>query len=178
MSSSFDSPTEPQAQIRAFRDSDFLPLQEILTESFDGVCIDQAIESELGNVAGHDWKWRKGRDLGVDLQRDRNGVLVADINDCPIGLITTWQDTEAGIGHIPNLAIASAYRGLGIGRTLIRAALERFRCAGLGAAKIETMVQNERGNGLYTSEGFVEIARQIHFIQNLPPSGNRGDGTN
>ena len=46
-------------------------------------------------------------------------------------------------------------------------ALDRFRAAGLTHAKIETLVQNEVGKGLYESLGFREVARQIHFAMEL-----------
>jgi ribosomal protein S18 acetylase RimI-like enzyme len=38
---------------------------------------------------------------------------------------------------------------------------------GLTHAKIETLVQNDVGNALYTSLGFREVARQIHFAMKL-----------
>jgi ribosomal protein S18 acetylase RimI-like enzyme len=83
------------------------------------------------------------------------------------GFISTWQDREAGIGHIPNIALVSEFRGRGYGRRLIEYALEHFRRSGLTHAKIETLVQNEVGNHLYTSCGFQEVARQVHFVADL-----------
>jgi ribosomal-protein-alanine N-acetyltransferase len=84
-----------------------------------------------------------------------------------VGYITTWQDREAGIGHIPNIAIAPEYRGLGLGRLLIEHALAHFRASGLTHAKIETLAQNAVGNHLYRELGFVEVARQVHFVAKL-----------
>ena len=40
-----------------------------------------------------------------------------------VGYITTWQDRAAGLGHIPNLAVAPSHRNQGLGRTLIEHAL-------------------------------------------------------
>jgi GNAT superfamily N-acetyltransferase len=169
--------TSAEILIRPYVESDFTVLQRILVDAFEGVSIDHAIELQLGLIKGYDWKSRKGRDLTVDIERDNAGVLVADLCGRPVGFISTWQDREAGIGYIPNLAVASEHRGKGIGRKLIEAAIEWFRKSGLAAARIETLVQNERGMGLYTSEGFTEVARQVHFVRDLRTSGANGHET-
>ena len=39
--------------------------------------------------------------------------------------------------------------------------------SGLTHAKIETLAQNAIGNHLYPSLGFVEVARQVHFLAKL-----------
>jgi ribosomal protein S18 acetylase RimI-like enzyme len=153
--------------IRPFQSSDLPTLKAITTAAFDGVSIDQGIEREFGLVHGHDWQWRKARHLDDDAARDPAGIFVAEHEGEIVGYITTWQDREAGIGHIPNIAIDSTFRGQGLGRKLIEHALAHFRGAGLSHAKIETLVQNEVGNHLYRSLGFREVARQIHFVAAL-----------
>jgi ribosomal protein S18 acetylase RimI-like enzyme len=153
--------------LRPFRPDDLPRLKSITTAAFDGVSIDQGIEREFGPVNGHDWQWRKARHLDDDAARDPAGIFVAEEAGQVVGYITTWQDREAGIGHIPNIAIDAAFRGQGLGRKLIEHALDHFRAAGLSHAKIETLVQNEVGNHLYRSLGFREVARQIHFVAEL-----------
>jgi ribosomal protein S18 acetylase RimI-like enzyme len=153
--------------IRPYRPDDLPTLKAITTAAFDGVSIDQGIEREFGHMNGHDWQWRKARHLDDDAARDPAGIFVAEENGAVIGYITTWQDREAGIGHIPNIAIDAAFRGQGLGRKLIEHALAHFRAAGLSHAKIETLVQNDIGNHLYRSLGFREVARQIHFVAAL-----------
>ena len=153
--------------IRAYRPDDLPALKAITVAAFDGVSIDQGIEREFGLVHGHDWRWRKARHLDDDAAREPDGVFVAEHEGQIVGYITTWQDREAGIGHIPNIAIAAAFRSQGLGRELIEYALEHFRASGLSHAKIETLAQNEIGNHLYRSLGFREVARQIHFVAEL-----------
>jgi len=84
-----------------------------------------------------------------------------------VGYISTTRDFAAGIGWIANLALVPELRGQGWGRRLIQHALEQFRAQGLTHAKIETLVQNDVGYGLYTSLGFREVARQVHFVADL-----------
>ena len=155
-------------RIRPFHDADLADLKRMTVEAFAGVSIDQGIEKVHGPIAGRDWKWRKARHLDDDLRRDPHGLLVlVDDSDRPQGYVSTWCDTEAGIGHIPNLVVDSPYRGQGWGRKLLEEALAHFRRRGLTHAKIETLAQNAVGNHLYRDLGFVEVARQVHFVARL-----------
>ena len=153
--------------IRPFRADDLPTLKRITVEAFSGVSIDEGVERLYGAIHGHDWQWRKARHLDDDVVRDASGIFVAEVDGRVVGCITTWQDREAGIGHVPNVAVEANYRGQGLGRRLIEHALQHFRDSGLTHAKIETLVQNEVGQHLYTSLGFHEVARQIHFVAEL-----------
>ncbi len=153
--------------IRLFRADDLPTLQRITVAAFDGVSIDQGMERQFGVIHDHDWQWRKARHLDDDIARDPAGIFVAEIDGRIVGCITTWQDREEGIGHIPNLALEADCRGRGWGRQLIEHALQHFRAGGLTHAKIETLEQNAVGQHLYTSLGFREVARQIHLVAKL-----------
>jgi len=142
-------------------------LKRLTTEGFVGVSIDHGIEEQFGLINGHDWRWRKARHIDDDVGREPQGVFVAEDRGQIVGYITSWQDREAGIGHIPNLAVAASHRNQGLGRLLLEHALKHFRAAGLTHAKIETLAQNAIGNHLYPSLGFVEVARQVHFVAKL-----------
>ena len=155
-------------RIREFKADDLPMLKEMTAEAFDGVSIDQGIERRFGFINGHDWRWRKAAHLDEDVRRDPAGIFVAENDEGrTIGYISSWCDREAGIGHIPNLVVAEGCRGQGVGRQLLQYVLERFRRAGLTHARIETLVQNDVGCGLYKSIGFQEVARQIHFAMEL-----------
>ena len=153
--------------IRPFRPDDLPALREITVEAFDGVSIDQNMEREFGPIRGRDWTWRKARHIDHDAGRDPAGIFVLQMDDRTVGDISTWQDTEAGIGFIPNFGIRAEYRGRGLGRRLIEHALDHFRQCGLTHARIETLDQNPIGNHLYPSVGFREVARQVHFAMEL-----------
>ncbi len=155
--------------IRDYRPSDLPRLREITVEAFEGVSIDHNIEKRFGAINGHDWKWRKGRHVDDDVQRDPQGIFVEVDGETILGLVSTWIDREAGIGHIPNLAITAAARGQGLGRRLIQHAVAHFRRNGLAYAKIETLDQNPIGQHLYPSCGFQEVARQVHFLMPIEP---------
>jgi ribosomal protein S18 acetylase RimI-like enzyme len=158
--------------IRPFQPADLPTIRQIAVNAFDGVSIDQGIESAFGPINGHAWQWRKGRHIDEDARRAPEGIFVAvdEQTGAVVGFVSSWRDDEAGIGFIPNISIASGHRGKGIGRALLEHVLEDFRRHGLTHARIETLVQNEVGYGLYTSLGFREVARQVHFAMDLNAS--------
>jgi len=150
--------------IRRFRDEDLPRLKAITVEAFEPVSIDRNIEKQVGGAINeHDWRWRKAKHLDDDARRDPRGIFVAQFDDQITGYITTWNDPEASVGYIPNLAVDERFREQGIGRKLIEHALDHFRTLGLQYARIETLEQNEVGKKLYPSLGFREVARQIHY---------------
>jgi len=163
-------------RIRPFASPDLPILKQMTVEAFDGVSIDQGIERVHGEIAGHDWKWRKARHLDDDLRRDPQGFFVlTDDADRPVGYVSTWCDHEAGLGHIPNLVVDTAVRGQGWGRRLLEHALAHFKSCGLTHAKIETLAQNAVGNHLYQDLGFLEVARQVHFVARLGESSHSSE---
>ncbi|MBC8351413.1 MAG: GNAT family N-acetyltransferase [Planctomycetes bacterium] len=158
--------------IRTYRSTDLETIKRLTVEAFDGVSIDRNIEDQFGPINHRDWRWRKARHIDFDVQRDADGVFVAELAGQVVGYITTFRDRDAGMGVIPNLAVDSEQRGRGIGRQLIEFALSNFRKEGLTHAKIETLDQNDVGQGLYPSLGFREVARQIHYCMELESPKN------
>jgi ribosomal protein S18 acetylase RimI-like enzyme len=153
--------------IRLYQASDLDELKRITIEGFEGIAIDQSVENELGMLNEHDWRWRKARHVDEDVEVNPTGVFVAQEFDKVLGYISTRVDYAAGKGRIPNLAVDKSVRGRGIGRSLIEHALDYFRREGMSFAMIETMDNNQVGQHLYPSCGFVEACRQIHFAMKL-----------
>jgi ribosomal protein S18 acetylase RimI-like enzyme len=58
------------------------------------------------------------------------------------------------IGAIQNVGVVPAYRGLGLGRALVRKALEGFYQAGLRRAYLEVTAENSGAVLLYRAVGF------------------------
>ena len=153
--------------IRAYRPDDLAGIKQLTVEAFGGVTLEQNVETALGVLHGHDWRWRKSRHLDEDVTANSAGIFVAVEQGSVVGYVTTRVDSESGRGRIPNLAVAAGFRGHGLGRQLIEHALDYFRREGLAYAMIETMAQNEVGQHLYPACGFVEVARKVHFAMKL-----------
>ncbi len=153
--------------IRSFCPDDLEAIKAITIEGFEGVSVEHGIELQFGEIAGHDWRWRKARHVDDDVKEHADGIFVAEVDGEILGYISTRLDPEAGKGRIPNLAVAASARGQGIGRKLIGHALDYFRTEGMGVAVIETMASNPIGQSLYPSCGFEEVGRQIHYACRL-----------
>jgi ribosomal protein S18 acetylase RimI-like enzyme len=157
----------PAIRIRPYRNGDLPRIQQITVESFEGVSIDRNIERCFGRVSGRSWEERKARDVALDVEVNPEGVFIAERDGEILGYVTTRLDAFTRIGRIPNLAVDARARGMGTGSALVRHALDYMRGAGMAMAKIETLVQNERGQALYPRFGFREVARQIHYVMPL-----------
>jgi len=140
---------------------------EITLVCFEGVSIDQNIERKFGVVGGKDWRFRKARHIIWDIEANPRGIFVVEEGDKSVGYITTRIDPETKIGWIPNIAVLPEYQGRGIGKALMERALNYLREQGMEMAKIETLEQNEIAKRFYPKIGFVEVARQIHYVMPL-----------
>ena len=102
--------------IRQFQSADLDAIKAITIEGFTDVSLDHALEEKLGGeLAGHDWQWRKARHIDDDVAAHASGIFVAEAEGKVLGYISTGIDREAGKGRIPNLAVAATARGQGIG---------------------------------------------------------------
>jgi ribosomal protein S18 acetylase RimI-like enzyme len=155
-------------KIRLYREEDRERLKEITIAAFtQQASIDRRIEERFGVLNGVDWATRKRQAIDADCDAHPAGILVAEEDGRVIGYVTTRLNRESRLGWIPNLAVDPTWQGRGLGRQLLEAALDYLRDAGMTHAKIETLASNERGQALYPALGFVEVARQIHFVCEL-----------
>nr|WP_309693662.1 GNAT family N-acetyltransferase [Armatimonas sp.] len=158
----------PHPELRLFRPDDLPRLQEITALTFGPVSIDRNMEQLLGEFGPSGWEARKRAAIALDCELQPDGVFVAvDVQDTPIGYVTTRLQPQSRIGWIPNLAVDPACQGQGLGRALLERALTFFRESGMEVAKIETLEQNPIGQYLYPSLGFQEVARQVHYALRL-----------
>ena len=125
-----------ETTIRSFRLDDLEAIKAITIDGFEGVSVEHGIELKFGEIAGHDWRWRKARHVDDDVKEHADGIFVAEVDGEILGYISTRVDLEAGKGRIPNLAVAASARGQGIGRKLIGHALEYFQTEGMGLSLI------------------------------------------
>jgi ribosomal protein S18 acetylase RimI-like enzyme len=75
---------------------------------------------------------------------------------CSDGYVGTVQGVAdlGAIGAIQNVGVLRMYRGLGLGRALVRRALAGFRQAGLRQAYLEVTAENVPAVQLYRNVGF------------------------
>ncbi len=87
---------------------------------------------------------------------------------CSDGYVGTVQGVmDSGpIGAIQNVGVLRTYRGLGLGRALVRRALAGFRYAGLGLAYLEVTAENAAAVQLYRNVGFRRAKTLYKAIDN------------
>ena len=75
---------------------------------------------------------------------------------CPEGYVATVQGVmdRGPIGAIQNLGVVPEFRGMGLGKALVRRALEGFYQAGLRRAYLEVTAENSAAVRLYREAGF------------------------
>ena len=159
--------TPGEVVVRPFREEERQVLKDLTVASFTKVSIDKNIEERFGRLGDTDWKERKAAHIDDDIAANTEGVLVAEYRGEVIGYITVTLNRKAKLGRIPNMAVDENYRGMGIGGKLLRAAEEYMHAEGMTHAKIETLDQNAVGQHLYPKMGFVEVARQVHYVKEL-----------
>jgi ribosomal protein S18 acetylase RimI-like enzyme len=90
--------------------------------------------------------------------RRKPGFLAAStwLIACPAGYVGTVQGVmdRGPIGAIQNVGVVPAYRGLGLGRALVRRALDGFYRNGLRRAYLEVTAENSAAVILYRAVGF------------------------
>jgi ribosomal protein S18 acetylase RimI-like enzyme len=153
--------------IRKYQRSDLETLRQITAICFEGVSIDKNIEDKFGIINELDWTQRKMPHINDDVEANADGVFVAEIDGEVAGYITTNVNHQTKIGGIPNLSVHPNFQQRGLGTELIETALVYLKEEGMLYSRIETLDQNPIGTAFYPKMGFVEVARQIHYIRPL-----------
>lgn len=108
-------------------------------------------------VVGRDDAWLTGRD------RDRHPVLVATVGGEVAGWasLSSWSERCGYARSVEcSVYVDAAHRGEGIGRTLLAAAAQRARAAGLAVLLARIAEGNAASVRLFESFGFGHIGTQ------------------
>jgi ribosomal protein S18 acetylase RimI-like enzyme len=153
-------------QIVSYRPEHLPQILELTAEGFQGVSIDYLVEQRFGFIEPG-WQERKLTDLRQAAEREPEGIFVAVKDGEVIGYIAVTISQAKSLGRIADMVVDARFRRQGIGSKLIERALEYMREQGVRLAKIETLTNNEAGQAAYPKHGFVEVARQIHYVMPL-----------
>jgi len=157
----------PQILVRPYRRADRAAVLAITEDSFGGFCLEGNIEEHFGRIAGSSWQERKRDGIDFDLRRHAASTFVAEVDGRVVGYVATRIYSSVLTGHIANMAVCRQYQGIGVGKALMRAALDYFRREGMHYARVETLEQNYKGRRFYPAFGFKEIGRQVFYFREL-----------
>lgn len=100
-----------------------------------------------------------GQDVPEDIERDEYDAtalhLVALDAGVPVGTARILM--KDGVGKIGRVAVLDAYRGKGLGQSLVKAALDEIRAAGGHKAKLGAQTH---AIGFYEALGFTPYGRE------------------
>ena len=89
--------------------------------------------------------------------------------ETPAGTIQGLR-LDGKLGAIQNIGVVPAFRGRGIGQSLLRLALQGFRDSGCNEVQLEVTVHNLGAIRLYESVGF-RYANTVFKVGNIPVTG-------
>ncbi len=99
-----------------------------------------------------------------ELLENPNGhCWVAQLADQVVGVIVCWLVIDEI--HIATIAVHPAWRGRGIGKVLVIAALQGLISLGGHSATLEVRAGNEAAQKLYRHFGFVEVGRRKRYYK-------------
>lgn len=131
-------------RIRAARKADARPLGALEPRCFSDPWPVDAFREVLGSAAVHAFVVEAGE-----------GELV--------GYLVGW--VVADEAEILNLGVAPEWRRRGVGRALVREALERYRALGARQIFLDVRESNEAALRLYQAQGFSRIGRRRRYYR-------------
>jgi len=146
----------PQVEIATPTSAEALDtLREIFREYAAGLDVDlcfQQFDEELAGLPG-------------DYAAPRGALLLATVNGkvagcCALRPLDTADYPNAA--EMKRLYVRNAFRGMGLGRQLVEAALDAARQAGYASVLLDTLDDMEAARTLYEDLGFVEIPPYYH----------------
>lgn len=152
--------------IRAMRADEIDDLVRVIVEVFEDVSVAKNTADRFGPLNGYSWEVSKG-DAARDDIDSADVVLVGESDGALAAMATIKYDLKFSIGHIGHMAVAAQFQGRGLGRRMVRAAIDRMRADGIRYSSVEALEQNPRAERLYKSEGFTEVARKIMLFRPL-----------
>jgi ribosomal protein S18 acetylase RimI-like enzyme len=123
----------------------------------------------IGNMTLADYDhviafWEKQTGVGLNESDSRDGIatflqrnpgmsLVVWDRGEVIGAVLCGHDGRRGFLH--HLAVAESHRGLGIGRALVTACLEKLKAAGILKCNIWVWADNDAGSKFWLAMGYI-----------------------
>jgi putative acetyltransferase len=129
------------------KEKDIESAKTLFVEYADSLGFDlffQDFDEELANLPG-------------DYAPPAGCLLIADYRDQPAGCVALRQLSD-GVCEMKRLYVRPGLRGLGIGRALAEAVIERARKIGYTRMRLDTAPSMEAARAIYVSLGFKQIS--------------------
>jgi ribosomal protein S18 acetylase RimI-like enzyme len=144
---------------------DYDRLEALVIDSFEPITWQKKLDATAGPLNGRDWRQRWQSRLKsifatqVVLLGEEEGELLA--------MASATIDHQSALAFIDLLAVDCRFQGRGYGREMLRAAMRHLQSLGCQYVHLDCLTDNDAGNALYASEGFVEVARHVRWFRKL-----------
>ena len=164
-SATLKAPAEFPMTFRLSIEDDYARVEELALASFGNITWARRVDRVFGTPSGKDWRerWR----LRMKSIFENQIILVAESGGKMIGFCTGTLDEPTRWAYIDIIGVDPALQGKGAGRRLLRAMMKLLEERGARHLHLDCLVENDAGNRLYRSEGFVEMARHIRWFIEL-----------
>ena len=100
---------------------------------------------------------------------EAGGIIVAELGGRPVVFIHVKSDPRTGVGEIGLNAVDPAFHNRGIGTSMYRMALDRFRAEGLKVAAVSTGgdPSQEPARRAYAKAGFAHPLPAVSYYREL-----------
>ena len=127
--------------LRPYREGDLPRLQDIAVAAWEPVFA--SFRSIMGEMVFEtiftDWRNDKRDQIASECRGEHGAkVLVAELDDEPVGFCDYYLDQAAGLGEISNNAVHPDHQNRGIATRLYTAVLDEMRAAGLRCVQVST----------------------------------------
>lgn len=152
--------------VREMRPGEEAVVVSLTLSIWEKVSVAKNITDRFGPLNGHTWTDHKADQILAEINK-AEVVLIGELGGQAAAFATLVYDRKYATGAVGHLGVAREFQDKGLGRGMLRECFTRMRRDGLKYARIDTLVQNERGEYLYKSEGFEEVGRTIHMFRPL-----------
>lgn len=121
----------------------------IKLENFSIESLDKILELEKSSFPKDAYSAQKFRNLYAKYPED---FLIARISEDIGGYIIAYR--VGNTVEIDSIAVGKKYRRMGIGKTMLESALEKFEKSGVKKASLEVRTENEEALSFYEKLGF------------------------
>lgn len=153
---------KPLLRFRPAGAADYDALEKMVIDSFEPITWMKKADERFGPLNGQCWRerWQRRFRHAFDAQC----VLVGEAGGVIVAYASGTYDAPARLGFIDLLSVAREHQGQGYGRQMLRGMMDHFRQMGAAYVNLECLQDNDVGNSLYCSMGFVEVARSIRWF--------------
>jgi ribosomal protein S18 acetylase RimI-like enzyme len=167
--------TEMPLEFRLAVESDFSALKAMVIEAFEPITWQKKLDRDFEPLNGRDWRERWAERLDnifktqiVLVGYSRHSPSAVPESGEPIAAMASATfDRRAALGFIDVLAVNRGFQGQGLGRQMLRGIIDHLKTLGCQFVNLDCLADNDVGNKLYSSEGFVEVARHIRWFKKI-----------